>query len=133
MKNLTLTPEELAHFKLTPEARADASQRLCERLTIYISELKRELNEAEAELKKYTDMGFRSNYTEEKQDNRIKEVTAYRTPIPKKHYEYIEPKIGSVIGTDKDGKEVLWEGFTKRPTFNEMYQEFVEPSNNNEL
>jgi hypothetical protein len=126
MENFRMTPEELADFRLTPEARVDAMQRQCERVTEYLNDLRKQLQEAEIELKKFTDMGFHANKPKE---NTILEVTTYRQPIPKKNYEYIEHKIGSVIGIDKDHKEVLWEGFTKRPTFEEMKKMFIEPSN----
>ena len=41
------------------------------------------------------------------------EIKKRRKPTPKKEYKYVEPAIGTVIGIDKDGNNVLWEGFMK--------------------
>jgi hypothetical protein len=122
MENLKRTPEEQAEFRLTlkelaemrltPEVRADAKQRLCERLTEYIADLRRQLEEAEAEKKKLTDNTIRPTKIESaKSDN-----TKYRTPIPKKDYtsEWENIKLRYKIPV--------------RRTFEEMYKDNVEPS-----
>jgi hypothetical protein len=112
------------------QVHAEAVQRVREKINNHIADLQNQIKEAQEALTGATQT---ETPTQENRlynllksiesKNKVTEVTAYsqttqpieklRIPTPKKHYEYIEPKIGSVIGIDKDGKEVLWEGFKK--------------------
>lgn len=103
-----------------PFNKTESLKRVTDNINQRIAELQAEIQELQARLEPQTPI--EAPEAPEALPNRlyniVKEVTAYkapeapkqeyRTPTPKKVYQYTPPKTGDLIGIDKDGQPVYF-------------------------